>query len=158
MQLALCVERVLKSFETCRLNLSVHLQMALFKFVRMAGDLLPPSLYVPYLEMLRGLSNGKQSASCCFNLLKMNGTGGGGGKHYRNCNKNDHSGRIQCENFTKEKNIPHCQLHIPLFKLFIPNSRYSSSSVDHFQEIKSCLDPGSGSQPVVDDVIIVDVL
>ncbi|XP_071834158.1 nuclear pore complex protein Nup205-like isoform X2 [Apostichopus japonicus] len=58
-------------------------QMALFKFVRMAGDLLPPSLYVPYLEMLRGLSNGKQSASCCFNLLKMNGTGGGGGGSVR---------------------------------------------------------------------------
>ncbi|PIK50509.1 putative nuclear pore complex protein [Apostichopus japonicus] len=49
----------------------------------MAGDLLPPSLYVPYLEMLRGLSNGKQSASCCFNLLKMNGTGGGGGGSVR---------------------------------------------------------------------------
>lgn len=53
-------------------------QMALFKFVRMAGDLLPPSMYVPYLEMLRGLSNGRQSANCCFNLLKTNGTGGGG--------------------------------------------------------------------------------
>ncbi|XP_072164969.1 nuclear pore complex protein Nup205-like [Diadema setosum] len=53
-------------------------QVSLFKFVRMAGDLLPPSLYIPYLHLLTGLSNGPQSAHQCFNLLKANGMGAGG--------------------------------------------------------------------------------
>ncbi|XP_071502201.1 nuclear pore complex protein Nup205-like [Diadema antillarum] len=53
-------------------------QVSLFKFVRMAGDLLPPSLYIPYLHLLTGLANGPQSAHQCFNLLKANGMGAGG--------------------------------------------------------------------------------
>ncbi|XP_033629784.1 nuclear pore complex protein Nup205-like [Asterias rubens] len=53
-------------------------QASLFKFIRMAGDLLPPSLYVSYMEMLCGLANGEESAHHCFNLLKMNGLGAGG--------------------------------------------------------------------------------
>eukprot|EP00057_Strongylocentrotus_purpuratus_P025366 XP_011679840.1 PREDICTED: nuclear pore complex protein Nup205 [Strongylocentrotus purpuratus] len=53
-------------------------QVSLFKFVRMAGDLLPPSLYIPYLHMLQGLAHGPQSAHHCFNLLKANGMGGAG--------------------------------------------------------------------------------
>ena len=54
-------------------NLFSNHQVALFKFVRMAGDLLPASLYVPYINMLTGLSYGSQNANHCFNLLKMNG-------------------------------------------------------------------------------------
>ncbi|XP_070580305.1 nuclear pore complex protein Nup205-like [Ptychodera flava] len=52
-------------------------QVTLFKFVRLAGDLLPPSLYIPYIEMLTGLANGPQCAFYCFNLLKSNGKGAG---------------------------------------------------------------------------------
>ncbi|KAL4232887.1 hypothetical protein ACF0H5_007574 [Mactra antiquata] len=49
-------------------------QVALYKFVRMSGDLLPSSLYVPYIKMLTGLSSSSQSAQHCYNLLKMNGS------------------------------------------------------------------------------------
>ncbi|XP_038064790.1 nuclear pore complex protein Nup205-like [Patiria miniata] len=52
-------------------------QASLFKFIRMAGDLLPPSLYVSYIDMLSGLANGEESSRHCFNLLKMNGMGSG---------------------------------------------------------------------------------
>uniref|UniRef100_T1JB70 Partial AB-hydrolase lipase domain-containing protein n=1 Tax=Strigamia maritima TaxID=126957 RepID=T1JB70_STRMM len=51
-------------------------QVNLFKFVRLAGDLLPPSLYVPYIQMLSTLSKAQMCAHHCFNLLKLNGTGG----------------------------------------------------------------------------------
>jgi len=53
-------------------------QLSLHKFVRNAGDLLPPSLYVPYIRMLCGLSTGPQCAHHAFNLLKMNSMQGGG--------------------------------------------------------------------------------
>ncbi|XP_033102050.1 nuclear pore complex protein Nup205-like isoform X2 [Anneissia japonica] len=53
-------------------------QVSLFKFIRMAGDLLPPSLYVPYIAMLTGLATGPICAHHCFNLLKVNGAAGGG--------------------------------------------------------------------------------
>ncbi|XP_074656294.1 nuclear pore complex protein Nup205-like [Tubulanus polymorphus] len=53
-------------------------QISLHKFVRLAGDLLPPSLYIPYVQMLTGLASGKQSAHHCFNLLKTNGINYGG--------------------------------------------------------------------------------
>ncbi|XP_061177614.1 nuclear pore complex protein Nup205-like isoform X2 [Saccostrea echinata] len=53
-------------------------QVSLYKFVRLAGDLLPPSLYVPYIQMLIGLSSNPQSAHYCFDLLKVNGMGSGG--------------------------------------------------------------------------------
>ncbi|XP_002740701.1 nuclear pore complex protein Nup205 [Saccoglossus kowalevskii] len=55
-----------------------HRQVSLYKFVRIAGDLLPPSLYVPYIKMLTGLANGPQCAHHCFNLLKANGISAGG--------------------------------------------------------------------------------
>ncbi|KAL3882663.1 hypothetical protein ACJMK2_028981 [Sinanodonta woodiana] len=48
-------------------------QVALHKFVRMAGDLLPASLYVPYVTMLEGLATGPHCSQHCFNLLKING-------------------------------------------------------------------------------------
>ncbi|XP_029472832.1 nuclear pore complex protein Nup205 isoform X2 [Rhinatrema bivittatum] len=49
-------------------------QVVLSKFVRQMGDLLPPTLYIPYLKMLQGLANGPQSAHYCFSLLKVNGS------------------------------------------------------------------------------------
>lgn len=45
--------------------------VSLFKFVRLAGELLPPTLFIPYLKMLAGLSNCQQSARNAFNLLKQ---------------------------------------------------------------------------------------
>ncbi|KAK2720666.1 nuclear pore complex protein Nup205-like isoform X2 [Artemia franciscana] len=50
-------------------------QMALNKFVRLAGDLLPPSLYIPYTRMLGSLANSPRAAHYVFNLLKQNGVG-----------------------------------------------------------------------------------
>ena len=44
----------------------------------MAGDLLVPALYTPYVEMLTSISNHPDAALHCFNLLKMNGIGSGG--------------------------------------------------------------------------------
>ncbi|CAC5405169.1 NUP205 [Mytilus coruscus] len=53
-------------------------QVSLNKFIRLAGDLLPPSLYVPYINMLTGLASNSQSALHCFELLKANGLASGG--------------------------------------------------------------------------------
>ncbi|XP_067090064.1 nuclear pore complex protein Nup205 isoform X1 [Osmerus mordax] len=50
-----------------------HKQVVLSKFVRQMGDLLPATLYLPYLRMLRGLANGAQCSHYCFSLLKTNG-------------------------------------------------------------------------------------
>ncbi|KAF6731284.1 Nuclear pore complex protein Nup205 [Oryzias melastigma] len=50
-----------------------HKQVVLSKFVRQMGDLLPSTLYISYLKMLKGLSNGPQCAHYCFSLLKTNG-------------------------------------------------------------------------------------
>lgn len=55
----------------------LHWQVSLYKFIRLAGDLLPPPLYVPYIDMLIGLSSNPQSAHYCFDLLKVNGMGSG---------------------------------------------------------------------------------
>ena len=48
-------------------------QVVLSKFVRQMGDLLPATLYIPYLRMLKGLANGPQCSHYCFSLLKTNG-------------------------------------------------------------------------------------
>ncbi|XP_058056565.1 nuclear pore complex protein Nup205 [Anopheles bellator] len=45
--------------------------VCLFKFIRLAGELLPPTLFIPYLKMLAGLSCNPQSARSAFNLLKQ---------------------------------------------------------------------------------------
>lgn len=45
--------------------------VSLFKFIRLAGELLPPILLIPYLKMLAGLSSCQQSARNAFNLLKQ---------------------------------------------------------------------------------------
>lgn len=51
--------------------------VCLFKFMRLAGELLPQILFIPYLKMLAGLSGNPQSARSAFNLLKQgNGTTG----------------------------------------------------------------------------------
>jgi nuclear pore complex protein Nup205 len=52
-------------------------QVSLYKFVRLAGDLLMPSLYTPYVDLLVSLSGHPQAALHCFNLLKLNGGQGG---------------------------------------------------------------------------------
>jgi len=59
------------------MSILIYIQICLFKFVRLAGDLLLPPLFIPYIKMLLGLSNGPQCAHQCFNLLKMNGASGG---------------------------------------------------------------------------------
>ncbi|GJQ87127.1 hypothetical protein Trydic_g23975 [Trypoxylus dichotomus] len=43
---------------------------SLSKFVKSAGDRIPPTLFVPYLNMLASLSNCQQAARYCFNMLK----------------------------------------------------------------------------------------
>lgn len=48
-------------------------QVQLYKFVRLAGDLLMPSLFVPYCSMLTGLADAPAAAPHCFKLLKLNG-------------------------------------------------------------------------------------
>lgn len=45
--------------------------VSLFKFIRLAGDLLPPTLMVPYLKMLAGLANCQTSAQRAFDFLKQ---------------------------------------------------------------------------------------
>ncbi|KAF3689084.1 Nuclear pore complex protein Nup205 205 kDa nucleoporin Nucleoporin Nup205 [Channa argus] len=50
-----------------------HKQVVLSKFVRQMGDLLPSTLYISYLRMLKGLASGPQCAHYCFSLLKTNG-------------------------------------------------------------------------------------
>lgn len=47
--------------------------VCLFKFIRLAGELLPPTLFIPYLKMLAGLSGNPASARNAFNLLKQGG-------------------------------------------------------------------------------------
>ncbi|GIY52226.1 nuclear pore complex protein Nup205 [Caerostris darwini] len=51
-------------------------QIALYKFIRVAGDLLPPPLFVPYHQMLTSLSNSPSCAHNCFTMLKMNNRNG----------------------------------------------------------------------------------
>lgn len=51
--------------------------VCLFKFMRLAGDLLPQTLFIPYLKMLSGLSGNAQAARNTFNLLRQSNTGSG---------------------------------------------------------------------------------
>lgn len=48
-------------------------QVALFKFVRLAGEILPAGLFVPYLKMIASLASSAQAARQAFNFLKPNG-------------------------------------------------------------------------------------
>ncbi|XP_076648855.1 nuclear pore complex protein Nup205 isoform X3 [Halictus rubicundus] len=49
-------------------------QVALFKFVRLAGEILPAGLFVPYLKMIASLASSSQAARQAFNFLKPNGS------------------------------------------------------------------------------------
>ncbi|CAK9815211.1 Nuclear pore complex protein Nup205 [Anthophora plagiata] len=51
-------------------------QVALFKFVRLAGEILPAGLFVPYLKMIASLASSPQAARQAFNFLKPNGSSG----------------------------------------------------------------------------------
>ncbi|XP_043593371.1 nuclear pore complex protein Nup205 isoform X1 [Bombus pyrosoma] len=51
-------------------------QVALFKFVRLAGEILPAGLFVPYLKMIASLASSTQAARQAFNFLKPNGSSG----------------------------------------------------------------------------------
>ncbi|XP_076242862.1 nuclear pore complex protein Nup205 [Calliopsis andreniformis] len=51
-------------------------QVALFKFVRLAGEILLAGLFVPYLKMIASLASSPQAARQAFNFLKPNGTSG----------------------------------------------------------------------------------
>nr|CAD7434744.1 unnamed protein product [Timema monikensis] len=53
-------------------NWNVESGVVLFKFVRMAGEMLPPTLFVPYLKMLRSLASSPQCSRYAFNMLKEN--------------------------------------------------------------------------------------
>ncbi|KAJ3596682.1 hypothetical protein NHX12_003086 [Muraenolepis orangiensis] len=62
------------SYQGMALQRPPQKQVVLSKFVRQMGDLLPSTLYIPYLRMLKGLANGPQCSHYCFSLLKTNGT------------------------------------------------------------------------------------
>ncbi|XP_044009117.1 nuclear pore complex protein Nup205 [Aphidius gifuensis] len=51
-------------------------QVALFKFVRLAGEILPAGLFVSYLKMIASLASSNQAARHAFNFLKPNGSSG----------------------------------------------------------------------------------
>lgn len=65
------------SFQSVWFSFHALMQVVLSKFVRQMGDLLPSTLYISYLRMLKGLANGPQSAHYCFSLLKTNGASHG---------------------------------------------------------------------------------
>lgn len=48
-------------------------QVALFKFVRLAGEILPAGLFVPYLHMIASLASSTSAARQAFNFLRPNG-------------------------------------------------------------------------------------
>lgn len=50
---------------------SLTRSVCLFKFIRLAGELLPPTLFVPYFKMLAGLASNPEAARSAFNLLKQ---------------------------------------------------------------------------------------
>lgn len=56
-------------------RLSVR-QGTLFKFVRLASEILPAGLFVPYLKMIASLASSPQAARHAFNFLKPNGSSG----------------------------------------------------------------------------------
>ncbi|KAL6443193.1 hypothetical protein ACFW04_002850 [Cataglyphis niger] len=51
-------------------------QVALFKFVRLAGEILPAGLFVPYMKMIASLASSPQTARYAFNFFKPNGSSG----------------------------------------------------------------------------------
>jgi len=45
--------------------------VSLFKFISLASELLPQTLYKSYLKMISGLTRTEFSARCAFNMLKL---------------------------------------------------------------------------------------
>ncbi|GAB0093387.1 Nuclear pore complex protein Nup205 [Sergentomyia squamirostris] len=72
--LCLCLEYWGPMESSANFQRSSTRSVSLFKFIRLAGELLPPLLFVPYLKMLAGLSSCEQSARNTFNLLKQGST------------------------------------------------------------------------------------
>ncbi|XP_023291874.2 nuclear pore complex protein Nup205 [Lucilia cuprina] len=68
--LGLCVE-YWGPLETSANCVTTTRSVSLFKFIRLAGELLPSTLFVPYLKMIAGLASCDRSARCTFNLLKQ---------------------------------------------------------------------------------------
>ncbi|KAM7343656.1 nuclear pore complex protein Nup205 [Cochliomyia hominivorax] len=68
--LGLCVE-YWGPLETATNCVTTTRSVSLFKFIRLAGELLPTTLFVPYLKMIAGLASCERSARCTFNLLKQ---------------------------------------------------------------------------------------
>lgn len=48
-------------------------QVALFKFIRLAGEILPAGLFVSYMKMIASLASSPQTARHAFNFFKPNG-------------------------------------------------------------------------------------
>ena len=86
-------------------------QVSLFKFVRMAGDLLMPSLYTPYVDMLVSLAGHPRTALHCFNLLRLNNNGGGGGMNsvaFASNGGGQHQSSSQPQQQSREEIQPSC--------------------------------------------------
>ncbi|KAF7393195.1 nuclear pore complex protein Nup205 [Vespula maculifrons] len=66
--------------ESTHVSASVHIgrlpprQVALFKFIRLAGEILPAGLFVSYLKMIASLASSPPAARQAFNFLKPNGS------------------------------------------------------------------------------------
>lgn len=48
-------------------------QVMLQKFLRVAGDMVSPPMYVPYVDMLAALANTSTNSQCCFAWLRSSG-------------------------------------------------------------------------------------
>ncbi|XP_018798172.1 PREDICTED: nuclear pore complex protein Nup205 isoform X2 [Bactrocera latifrons] len=69
--LALCVEFWEPLDSTFTSVKATTRSVSLFKFIRLAGELLPSTLFVSYLKMIAGLTSCEKSARNTFNLLKQ---------------------------------------------------------------------------------------
>ena len=67
---SLCIE-YWGPLEATSFSKSTTRSVSLFKFIRLAGELLSPSLFVPYLKMIAGLTCCQRSARNAYNLLKQ---------------------------------------------------------------------------------------
>ncbi|KAG8041529.1 hypothetical protein G9C98_002822 [Cotesia typhae] len=82
LELNLVLEYWCQNDNVTHLSSNVHVtrlparQVALFKFVRLAGEILPAGLFVPYLKMIASLASSPQAARHAFNFLKPNGSSG----------------------------------------------------------------------------------
>ncbi|XP_054727442.1 nuclear pore complex protein Nup205 [Anastrepha obliqua] len=69
--LSLCVEFWKPLDSTFSSLKTTTRSVSLFKFIRLAGELLPSTLFVSYLKMIAGLTSCERSARNTFNLLKQ---------------------------------------------------------------------------------------